>query len=140
MTATGGQVQFINPEGLHPNPAFTHMVTVSGPVETIYIGAQVAVDAGGNLVGKGDLAAQTVQILHNIETCLKAAGAGPQHLIHWTIHVTQGLDMRPAFEAAMKWWGNRPNPPMNDVYYVSGFWPADFLISIEATAIVPQSA
>ncbi len=139
MASTRGQVQFINPEGLHPNPAFTHLVTVTGPVKAVYIGAQVAVDAAGNIVGKGDLAAQTRQILENIGLCLKAAGAGPEHLIHWGIHVTQGQAMQPAFEVAMKWWGDRPNPPMNDVYYVSGFWPADFLISIEAIAAIPQA-
>ena len=140
MAKQQGQVQYINPPGLHPNAAFSHMVTVSGPVKTVYIGAQVAVDRAGNLVGKGDLAAQTKQILQNIEACLAAGGAGPEHLIHWSIHVVQGQDMRPAFEVAIAWWGNRPHPPMNDVYYVSGFWPADFLISIEAIALVPQTA
>jgi enamine deaminase RidA (YjgF/YER057c/UK114 family) len=132
-----GQVQFINPAGLHPNPAFTHMVTVSGPVKNVFIGAQVAVDQDGNIVGKGDIAAQTRQILRNIEICLQAAGARPEHLVHWTIQVAAGQDMRPAFEAGLQWWGRRPNPPMNNVMYVAGFSPADFLISIEALALVP---
>jgi hypothetical protein len=45
MTTTPhAQVQYINPVALHKNPAFTHMVTVSGPVKTVYIGAQVSVD------------------------------------------------------------------------------------------------
>ena len=140
MTKQAGHVEYVNPPGLHPNPAFSHMVTVSGPVKTVFIGAQVAVDGAGNLVGKGDLAAQTRQILKNIEVCLAAGGAGPEHLVHWSIHVTQGQDMRPAFEVGMAWWGQRPHPPMNNVFYVSGFWPADFLISIEAVAIVPESA
>ncbi len=140
MTERQGRVEYLNPAGLHPNPAFTHMVTISGPVKTVYIGAQVAVDGAGNIVGKGDLAAQTAQILKNIEACLAAAGASPEQLVHWTIHVSQGLDMRPAFEVAMKWWGSRLNPPMNDVYYVAGFWPADFLISIEAIAVLPETA
>ncbi len=139
MAAKQGQVQYLNPEGLHPNPAFTHMVTLTGPLKTVYIGAQVAVDGAGNLIGKGDIAAQTTQILKNIETCLAAAGAGREQLIHWSIHVTQGQDMRPAFEVAMHWWGNRPNPPMNNVFYVAGFWPADFLLSIEAIAAIPVS-
>ncbi len=133
-----GEVQYINPAGLHRNPAFTHAVTVSGPVKTIYIGAQVAVDHDGTIVGRGDIAAQTVQILRNIAVCLEAAGAAPEHLIHWSIYVAAGQDMRPAFEAGMRWWGNRPNPPMNNVMYVAGFWPPDFLISIEAIAVVPQ--
>src|SRR5512136_231852 len=95
---TQGQVQFINPDALHKNPAFTQMVTVSGPVKTIYIGAQVAVDKDGKIVGKGDIAAQTGQILKNIQACLEAAGAKPEHLIHWSIYVAAGQDMRPAFE------------------------------------------
>jgi hypothetical protein len=45
--------------------------------------------------------------------------------------------MRPAFKAGMPWWGARPNPLMNNVMYVAGFSPADFLISIEAVAVVP---
>ena len=136
-TTMQGQVQYLNPEGLHKNPAFTHLVTVSGPVKTVYIGAQVAVDGAGNIVGKGDIAAQMQQILRNIDVCLEAAGAKPEHLIHWSIYVAAGQDMRPAFEAGMRWWGSRPNPPMNNVLYVSGFLPADFLISIEAIAVVP---
>ena len=136
-TEAHGQVQHINPENLHRNPAFTHMVTVSGPVKTVYIGAQWAVDHDGSIVGKGDIAVQTEQIFKNIGACLEAAGAKPEHLIHWSIYVAEGQEMRPAFEAGMRWWGKRPNPPMNNVMYVAGFFPADFLISIEATAVVP---
>jgi enamine deaminase RidA (YjgF/YER057c/UK114 family) len=134
---THGQVQYINPDKLHKNPAFTQMVTVSGPVRTVYIGAQWAVDGSGNLVGKRDIAAQTEQILKNIDACLEAVAAQPEHLIHLSIYVAQGWDMQPAIEAGMRWWGGRPNPPMNNVMYVAGFYPPDFLISIEAIAIVP---
>jgi len=134
---THGQVQYINPVALHQNQAFTHMVTVSGPVKTVYIGAQLAVDQDGAIVGKGNIAAQTEQILKNIEACLEAAGAKREHLIHWSIFVAEGQDMRPGFEVGMRWWGGKPNPPMNNVLYVSGFFPPDFLISIEAIAVVP---
>jgi enamine deaminase RidA (YjgF/YER057c/UK114 family) len=137
-TETHGQVQYINPEALHRNPAFTQMVTVSGPVKTVYIGAQWAADANGAIVGKGDIAAQTEQIFRNIEVCLEAAGARPEHLIHWSIYVADGQDMRPAAEVGLRWWAGRPNPPMNNVMYVAGFYPPDFLISIEAIAVVPQ--
>jgi enamine deaminase RidA (YjgF/YER057c/UK114 family) len=95
------------------------------------------VDQDGNIAGRGDIAAQTEQILKNIGICLEAASARPEHLVHWSIYVAQGQDMRPAFEAGLRWWGRRPNPPMNNVMYVAGFSPADFLISIEALAIVP---
>ena len=135
---THGQVQYINPDELHKNPAFTQMVTVSGPVRTIYIGAQWAVDKDGNIVGKGDIAAQTEQILKNIDACLEAVAAQLEHVIHLSIYVAQGQDMRPAIEVGMRWWGGRPNPPMNNGMYVAGFYPPDFLISIEAIAVVPR--
>jgi enamine deaminase RidA (YjgF/YER057c/UK114 family) len=132
-----GQVQYLNPGALHPNPAFTHMVTISGLVKTVYIGAQVAIDGAGNIVGKGDIAAQTEQILKNIDACLEAGGARREHLIHWTIQVAEGQDMLPAIAVGMRWLAGIPNPPMNNVMYVSGFFPPDFLLSIEATAVVP---
>ena len=44
-------------------PGVLHVAVVSGPVRTIYIGGQDAVTADGENVGKGDLAAQTTQIL-----------------------------------------------------------------------------
>jgi enamine deaminase RidA (YjgF/YER057c/UK114 family) len=58
---TTGRVEFINPEGLNQNPAFTNVVVVSGPVRTIYVGGQDAMNAAGEIVGKGDIAAQTEQ-------------------------------------------------------------------------------
>ena len=131
-------VQFHNPGALHKNPAFSQMVTVSGPARTIYIGAQFAVNAEGAIIGKGDIGAQTEQILANIEACLRAAEAGPENLILWRIFVAEGQDMRPGFEAGMRWWGDRPNPPLNTVMYVPGFSPPDILISIEAVAVVPE--
>ena len=93
-------------------------------------------DGNRNIVGKGDIAAQTEQILKNIDVCLKAAGARKEHLISWNIYVAQGEDMRPAFEAGMRWWGNKDKPPLNNVMFVSGFGP-DFLILIDAIAVVP---
>lgn len=132
-----GTVEHINPDGLIKNPAFTQMAVVSGAVKTIYIGAQNAVDANRNIVGKGDLAAQTEQVLKNIDLCLAAAGAERDHIVSWGIYVAQGEDITPAFQVGMRWWGNRPNPPLNNVMLVSGFSPPDFLISIEAIAIVP---
>ena len=130
-------VEHINPDGMIRNPAFTQVVTVTGPVKTVYIGAQNAVDGDRNIVGKGDIGAQTDQILKNIELCLEAAGPRREHLISWNIYITAGQDLGPAAEAGMRWWGGRPNPPLNNVMFVSGFTPDDFLISIDAIAVVP---
>ena len=132
-----GNVEHINPDGLIKNPAFTQVVSIAGPVKTVYIGAQNAVDGNRNIVGKGDIAAQTEQVLKNIDICLEAAGARREHIVSWGIYVAEGQKIEAAFEVGMRWWGGRPNPPLNNVMFVSGFQPSDFLISIEAIAVIP---
>jgi enamine deaminase RidA (YjgF/YER057c/UK114 family) len=135
-----GSVDYINPEGMHKNRAFTQVVVATNPSKTVYIGMQNAVSAQGEIVGKGDIAAQTEHVLKNIELCLSAAGARPEHLVMWTIYVQHGQPLSAAFEAGMRWWGNRPNPPANNVVFVPAFSPPDFLIGIEAVAVVPLSS
>ena len=91
-TAMDGRVEFLNPDGLPRNPAFSNVAVVSGSVRTIYIGGQDAVDADGNIVGIGDIAAQTEQVLRNLRTALAAAGAGPEHVVKWNVLVVDGQD------------------------------------------------
>jgi enamine deaminase RidA (YjgF/YER057c/UK114 family) len=134
---SNGTVQYINPEGLLKNPAFTQLAVVSGPARTVYIGMQNAVDASRNIIGKGDIAAQTEQVLKNIQICLDAAGAKPEHIVQWNIYVAQGQSVQAAAAVGQRWWGNRPNPPLNTVIIVAGFSPPDFLIGIDAVAVVP---
>ena len=133
-----GEVKHINPEGLHKNPAFTNVVTVTGPVKTVYIGGQDAVDASGAIVGKGDLKAQTEQILKNIQAALEAAGAKPEHVIKWTIYVVRGQSVQDGFAAFQSVWGNPPNPPVITVAFVAGLGHPDFLAEIDAIAVVPE--
>jgi len=132
-----GRVEYLNPEALPRNPAFTQVVAASGPVKTVYIGMQNAVDASRNIIGRGDIAAQTEQVLKNLDACLAASGAMREHLVIWTIYVAQGQSIQGAFEAGMRWWGTRPNPPANSVLFVPAFSPPDFLIGIDAVAVVP---
>lgn len=133
-----GQVQYINPETLNRNPAFTNVVTVSGPVKTVYVGGQDAVDATGAVVGKGDLGAQTEQILKNIGAALAAGGAQLEHIIKWNMYIVQGQSLREGFAAFQRFWGNRSNPPAITFAFVAGLAHPDFLAEIDAIAVVPE--
>ncbi len=97
-----GEVAHLNPETLHTNPAFTQVITVTGPARTIYIGGQDAVDAQGKIVGKGDLAAQTHQVLRNLRTALAAASARPEHIIKWNVYLVQGQSLQAGFTAFLR--------------------------------------
>jgi enamine deaminase RidA (YjgF/YER057c/UK114 family) len=91
-----GNVEYINPDSLPRNPAFTQAIAVSGAVKTIYIGAQGAASTSG-IVGKGDIRAQTEQVLKNLEALLTASGASWEHVIKWNIYITEGQPLQPAF-------------------------------------------
>ena len=132
-------IEFINPASMHQSPAFTQAIAVSGTAKTVYIGLQFAQDAGGNVVGAGDVVAQTVQALKNLDACLETAGAGHEHIVRLGIYVAQGQDMMEAATAGMQWWGMQPNPPTNSVMFVAGFFPSEYLVGIEGIAVVPQA-
>lgn len=133
-----GSVQHLNPDGLSKNPAFSQAVVVTGPVKTIYIGGQDAVDASGAIVGKGDIKAQTEQIFKNLQTALAAAGAELEHVIKWNIYIVQGQSLQAGFEVFQQVWGQRPNPPAISGMFVAGLAHPDFLVEMDAVAVVPQ--
>ena len=135
---TSGRVEHLNPDGLIRNPAFTQVAVVSGPVKTIYVGGQDAVTPDGEIVGKGDIAVQTEQILRNIETALAAAGAGLEHVIKWNVFAVAGQPVEPAYGAFQRIWGDRPNPPVITVAFVTALGNPDFLAEMDAIAVVPD--
>jgi enamine deaminase RidA (YjgF/YER057c/UK114 family) len=141
MTMTAAKlpvVEHLNPDGLPRNPAFTNVVVVRGPARTVYVGGQDSVDATGAVVGVGDIGAQAEQILRNLRTALAAAGARIEDVVKWNVYVVQGQDPRPAFEAFQRTWGERPNPPAITLAFVSGLAHPDFLMELDAIAVVPD--
>jgi enamine deaminase RidA (YjgF/YER057c/UK114 family) len=133
-------VQHLNPDGMHKNPAYSQAIAVTGNVTTIYVGGQNAVDAAGKIVGKGDIKAQTEQVLKNVQTALAAGGAKLEHVVKWTVYIVQGQPLLPGFEAFQRAWSNRPNPPTITGLFVAGLANPDFLVEIDAIAVVPQEA
>jgi enamine deaminase RidA (YjgF/YER057c/UK114 family) len=136
-TPVDGGVEFLNPDGLPKNPAFSNVAVVSGSVRTIYIGGQDAIDAEGNVVGAGDIAAQTEQVLRNLRTALAAAGAGPEHVVKWNVFIVDGQDFRAGYAAFQRVWGDRPDPPVITAAMVKGLAHPDFLVEMDAIAVVP---
>jgi enamine deaminase RidA (YjgF/YER057c/UK114 family) len=135
--ADGPKIEFINPEALPKNPAFTNVVVVTGPAKTVYIGGQDSIDSSGAIVGKGDFRAQAEQVLKNIQAGLAAAGADLSHLVKWNIYIVHGQDLRIGFEVFQKVWGDRPNPPAISGFFVAALAHPDFLLEIDAIAVVP---
>ncbi len=133
MTVT---IRHLNPETLHRNPAFSQAVAVEGAHRAVWVGGQNAVDAGGNVVGKGDVAAQAEQTARNLLAALAAADAGIDDVVKLTVYVVAGQSAFPAYEAFGRVWGMPANPPALSLVYVSALFHPDFLLEVEAVAAV----
>ncbi len=133
-----GSVRYINPDSLNKNPAFTNVVVVEGNVKTVHIGGQNAVNASGEIISKGDIVAQTEQVLRNLRMALEAGGAGPEHIIKWNLYVVEGQSLQAGFAAFQNAWPQTPNPPAITMAFVSGLAHPEFLVEMDAVAVVPQ--
>jgi enamine deaminase RidA (YjgF/YER057c/UK114 family) len=127
-----------NVELLMPGRGYSSVAVVSGSVKTVYIGGQNAVDESGNIVGKGDFVQQVEQVFRNLETALAAGGAKLEHIIKWNIYAVEGTSAETGFAVFQRMWGSRPNLPLITVVFVSGLAHPDFLIELDAIAIVPD--
>ncbi len=118
---------------------FSH-AAVSGAGRTIHCAGQVAWDRDCNVVGVGDLAAQTRQAAANLKAVLAAAGAGPADIVRIRTYV---VDHSPdklgviGGEMAAFWGDVTPSP--NTLIGVAALALPDFMIEIEATAVVPDA-
>jgi len=130
------KIKYLNPEGLMKSPAFSQLVTTHGNGTTIYVGGQDAVNQNGEIVGQGDLAKQTEQVLHNLQVALKAAGATFENLVRLTIYIVQGQDIAVGFQASQKFFKDLENPPAISGVIVAGLANPDFLVEVDAIAFV----
>lgn len=127
----------LNPDNMHRNPAFSQGIIIPPGMRTLLIGGQNAVDAKGEIVGKGDTAAQTAQAIYNLVKVLEAAGGSLANLVRVGLLLRDDADLRAGFGAWMARAGEIPNPPTVTAAFVSRLAAPDYLVEIDATAVLP---
>jgi len=76
----------LNPSRLHATPGYHH-VTIVEAGRTAHLAGQCPLDQDGALVGDGDLAAQTRQVVANALIALEAVRARPDDVVRSVIYV-----------------------------------------------------
>ena len=128
--------QFINPKELSLAGAYTHVVVAEGK-KTIYISGQVALDASGQIVGKGDLRAQTRQVFENLKTALAAAGATFGDVVKLNTYIVNLTpERRQLLIEGREGFFPKENPPASTLVGVTALAREEFLIEIEAIAVI----
>jgi enamine deaminase RidA (YjgF/YER057c/UK114 family) len=80
------QTQFLNPPTLSLTFGWTHVVSATGG-KTVYVSGQVSVNERGEVVGKGDLRAQTEQTFKNLQHALTAVSASFRGVVKMNLYV-----------------------------------------------------
>lgn len=86
------QKQTINPWTWQEQLGFSQGILVMEARQTLYAAGQGPVDADGQLVHEGDVAAQARHTMDNVETVLHAAGMTLSDVVRYDIHTTNLQD------------------------------------------------
>jgi 2-iminobutanoate/2-iminopropanoate deaminase len=127
------KIDRIQPAGMNVRmqqgkPAYSHVVTVTGPGKTIYIAGQLARDVEGNIVGPGDMRAQLEQTFKNLDACLKAA------VVKTNTFVTDYQAFSQCSDVRMRYFGVAS--PTSTTIRISGLAQPEAMVEIEMIAVV----
>jgi len=132
----GPAVRFVNPPGLAKSPRYSHVAEISRG-RLVLISGQVAQDASGNLVGAGDMAAQTRQVFENLKIALAASGASFKHVVKLTSFIVDMSQLEKYREIRTEYLKGISEPPTSTTVGVPRLVREGYLLEVEAVAVVP---
>ena len=114
-----------------PISHYTDAVVAGG---WVYVSGVLALDSAGRLVGGDDVTAQTERIFENIGAVLKAAGAGPEHVVKVTVYLRRIGDRAAVNEVRRRFFGD--SRPASTLVEVSAFVIPEAVVEVDAVAFV----
>ncbi len=125
----------INPWTWQDQYGFSQAIEVTGAQRVLYCAGQTSSDADGHPLHVGDMAAQVLKALDNLETVLSAAGLKLGNVVRLNYYTTD-VD---AFLAAAPQFGQRLQDakckPAATLLKVAGLFHPDIMVELEATAV-----
>lgn len=101
---------------------------------TVYVSGQIPLDASGQMVGSGDVAAQTHQVLRNLTAVLAAAGLGLTDVVKCSIFVKDLSNFAIINEVYGSYFDNKATAPARETVEVSRL-PRDVEVEISCIAV-----
>jgi enamine deaminase RidA (YjgF/YER057c/UK114 family) len=130
--------EHVNPQTLFPSVphGFSQIVVASGR-KTAFISGQTAWDPQKRIVGGLSLLEQARQALRNVQSAVEAAGGTLRDVVALRIYIVNyQAESAEALGSALGEFFSQENPPASTWIGVSALAVPDFLIEIEATAVL----
>jgi enamine deaminase RidA (YjgF/YER057c/UK114 family) len=118
---------------IDPRPRYSQGIRTTGG-SLLFIAGQTAVDASGQVVGKGDIARQSEQVFSNLLAVLEAAGGSLENLVMTTTYLTD-IGYRAAFgEVRARYYGREV--PASTLVVVTSLANPEFLVEVDGIAVI----
>jgi enamine deaminase RidA (YjgF/YER057c/UK114 family) len=128
--------QALQPKGLAKPKGVWSTVVKAKPGSLVFIAGLVATDEQGNVVGVGDIAAQTRQVCENLRTAVRAAGGELSDIMQVNVYAR---DVAPGAFAqihAVRREFFPVDPPSSTMVEVTRLVDERYLIEINAIAVI----
>ena len=129
--------EYLNPNNLFPSlpHGFSQVVVASGR-KTVFVSGQTAWNVRKNIVGGDSVIEQARQALRNLEAAIEATGGKLKDIVALRIYIVNyQAESATAVGTALREFFSQ-NPPASTWIGVSALAVPEFLIEIEATAVL----
>ncbi|HEY6332128.1 MAG TPA: RidA family protein [Blastocatellia bacterium] len=122
-----------------PVAGFSNVAEVRGG-KLVYTAGQVALDPSGKLVGDGDFRAQIEQVFQNLKLAVEATGGTFFDVIKLNYYIVEAghLSELASLREVRDRFVNTGNPPASTLLFVSRLARPEWLVEVEAIAVVPD--
>jgi enamine deaminase RidA (YjgF/YER057c/UK114 family) len=131
-------VSLVRVDGLAPDVPYAYAAFPAAGRRLLFTAGASPLNAGGEIVSPGDLAAQTRQVMSNLEGALGAADAGLGDVVKTTVYVASNRreDLALAWQVIRECFGDHDAP--STLLGVATLGYPNQLVEVEAVASVPD--
>lgn len=124
--------QITSPKLSNPAGVWSHATVAQGRM--VFISGMLAKDASGQMVGLGDITAQTRQVCENIKAAVEAAGGTMADIVRVDVYI-RNMEHFPQIHAVRREYFTGA-PPASTMVEVTKFTTPDALIEMNAIAVL----
>src|SRR5436309_2171999 len=117
-----------------PSGVFSHATVIEAKGRLVFISGMTSRRADGTIAGIGDIEAQTRQVCENIKAAVEAAGGTMDDICRVDVYVRNMEHFDTIHKVRREYFKNPP--PASTMVEVSKFTSPDYLIEINAIAVI----